>query len=481
MTLDVVREQPFERALPSSPEAERAILGAILLDNGLITQAAEILKPEDFYVPSHRRIFIAMLSLFQRGAEINPILIAEELKKEHSLESVGGVSYITNLTFGLPHSSSIEHYAKVVTGKSYLRKLYKETFAIQEEIAAEEDEPEVIGEHAEQRIFGLKDCRTSRGKFEGVKPIAESVLTLIQEQSGRGAVVSGLTTGFTDFDRLTSGLQKPNLIIVAARPSTGKTSFALMLAQNAAILAGAVVGYFALEGSKRSLVTRMIAQQANIDANRLRNGFLSRLEWGQIAKALAVLSDLKISFDDTPGMTILEMRAKAMRLADEHKKLDLIVVDHVQLMRGRKQSYQSENLMLTEISNDLVALSKELNVPLVALSQMSRKSEDRSDHTPQLADLRGSGTLEQDADVVAFLHRPEKYMSQAQRDNLPEDERNLCEVIIAKQREGPTDVVNLRWTPSSMRFDNLYRETEATLPYQQERCERAPVMDFNDD
>lgn len=481
MTLDIVGSQPFERALPSSPEAERAILGAILLDNGLITQAAEVLKPEDFYVPSHRRIFVAMLSLFQRGAEINPILIGEELKKENALESVGGISFITNLTWGLPHSANIAHYAKVVTGKSYLRKLIKEANAITSEALAEEDEPEVIAEHAEQRIFGLKDCRTSRGKFEGVKPIAESVLTLIQEQSGRGAVVSGLTTGFTDVDRLTSGLQKPNLIIVAARPSTGKTSFALMLAQNAAILAGAVVGYFALEGSKRSLVTRMIAQQANIDANRLRNGFLSRLEWGQIAKALSVLSDLKISFDDTPGMTMLEMRAKAMRLADEHKKLDLIVVDHVQLMRGRKQSYQSENLMLTEISNDLVALSKELNVPLVALSQMSRKSEDRSDHTPQLADLRGSGTLEQDADVVAFLHRPEKYMSQAQRDNLPEDERNLCEVIIAKQREGPTDVVQLRWTPSSMRFDNLYRETPPTLPYQQERGERAPVIDFNDD
>lgn len=461
MTFDV------ERALPSSSEAERAILGLILLNNGLITQAAELLQPEDFYVPSHRRIFIAMLALFQRGSEINPILIGEELKKENALESAGGVSFITNLTYGLPHSTNIEHYAKVVTGKSYLRKLIKEANAITQEALSEEDEPEIIGEHAEQRIFGLKDCRTSRGKFEGVKPIAEGVLELIQAQSGRGAVVSGLTTGFTDLDRLTSGLQKPNLIIVAARPSTGKTSFALMLAQNAAMLTGAVVGYFALEGSKRSLVTRLLAQRSNVDANRLRNGFLSRLEWGQIAKALADLSDTKISFDDTAGATILEMRAKAMRLADEQKKLDLIIVDHVQLMRGRKQNYQSENLMLTEISNDLVALAKELNVPLVALSQMSRKSEDRSDHTPQLADLRGSGTLEQDADVVAFLHRPEKYMSASQRDALPDDERNLCELIIAKQREGPTDVVQLRWTPSSMRFDNLYRET--------------PVIDFNDD
>lgn len=475
MTLDLVRDQPFERALPNSSEAERAILGAILLDNGLIVQAIEQLQAEDFYVPSHRRIFVAMGQLFQRGAEINPILIGEELKKENALESVGGVTFITNLTYGLPHSTNIAHYAKVVTGKSYLRKLIKEANLITQEALAEEDEPEAIGEHAEQRIFALKDSRTSRGKFEGVRPIAESVLELIQEQSGRSAVVSGLTTGFYDLDRLTSGLQKPNLIIVAARPSTGKTSFALMLAQNAAIEAGAVVGYFALEGSKRSLVTRMLAQQSRVDANRLRNGFLSRLEWAEIAKALGVLSECKISFDDTPGMTVLEMRAKARRLAEEQKKLDLIIVDHIQLARGREKKYASENLMLTEISNDLVGLSKELNVPLVALSQMSRKSEDRSDHTPQLADLRGSGTLEQDADVVAFLHRPDRYMTANQRDNQPEDEKNLCQVIIAKQREGPTDVVNLRWTPSSMRFDNLYRENNETLPYQQERGERKPL------
>lgn len=470
MTLD-----SLERSLPNSSEAERAILGAVLLDNGMISQAAEELKPEDFYTPSHRRIFIAMLTLFQRGSEINPILIGEELKKENSLEAVGGVGFITNLTYGLPHSTNIAHYSKVVIGKSYLRKLIKETNAITQEALAEEDEPEVIAEHAEQRIFGLKDCRTSRGKFEGVRPIAEALLETIQEQSGRGAVVSGLTTGFYDIDRLTSGLQRPNLIIVAARPSTGKTSFALMLAQNTAILTGAVVGYFALEGSKRSLVTRMLAQQGNIDSSRLRNGFLSRLEWAQVAKSLGVLADLKISFDDTPGATILEMRAKAMRLADEQKRLDLIIVDHLQLMRGRKPNYASENLMLTEISNDLVSLAKELNVPLVALSQMSRKSEDRSDHTPKLADLRGSGTLEQDADLVAFLHRPENYMTQNQRDNLPEEDRNKTEFIVAKSREGPTGVVDLRWTPSSTRLDNLYRETPTTLPYAQERGERAPL------
>jgi replicative DNA helicase len=479
VTLDIVGSQPFERSLPNSAEAERAILGAILLDNGLIAQAAEVLQPEDFYIPSHRRIFVAMMALFQKGAEINPILIGEELKKENALESVGGISFITNLTYGLPHSTNVAHYAKVVIGKSYLRNLIKKANAITQDALAEEDEPEVIGERAEQGIFSLRDSRTSRGKFEGVKLIAEGLLATIEEQSGKGAVVSGLTTGFVDLDRLTSGLQNSDLIILAARPSVGKTSFALMLAENAALLAGAVVGVFSLESSKRSLVTRMIAHQSRVDARRLRNGFLSRLEWAEIAKALGVLSEAKISIDDTPGMNILEMRAKARRLATEQKKLDLIIVDYLQLMRGTKGKYQSENLELTEISHDLKGLAKEMDCPLIALSQLSRKPEDRSDHTPQLADLRGSGTIEQDADVVAFLHRPDRYMTAIQREALAEEEKNRCDLIIAKQREGPTEVVSLRWTPGSMRFDNLYQET-ANLSYAQERGEVAPPIDFNE-
>lgn len=471
----------LERSLPNSAEAERAILGLILLNNGLISQAAELLQAEDFYVPSHRRIFVAMMAVFARGSEINPILIGEELKKENALESIGGVSFITNLTYGLPHSSSIEHYAKVVIGKSYLRNLIKTSNQITEAALAEEDEPEIIGELAEQRIFSLRDSRSTRGKFEGVQTIAEGLLADIEEQAGRGAVVSGLSTGFVDLDRLTSGLQKTDLIILAARPSVGKTSFALMLAENAALLTGAVVGVFSLESSKRSLVTRMLAHQSRVDARRLRNGFLSRMEWAEIAKAQGVLAGAKIAIDETPGMNILEMRAKARRLATEHKKLDLIVVDYLQLMRGTKGKYQSENLELTEISHDLKGLAKEMNVPVVALSQLSRKPEDRSDHTPQLADLRGSGTIEQDADVVAFLHRPDRYLTALQREQMPDDERNVTELIIAKQREGPTDVVRLRWTPGSMRFDNLYQETTPPLSYAQERGERAPVIDFNDD
>jgi replicative DNA helicase len=456
-TPDPIREQSLERSLPNSAEAERAILGGVILDNGLISQAIELLRPEDFYVPSHRRIFVAMTALFERGAEINPILIGEELKKENALESVGGISFITNLTYGLPHSTNIAHYAKVVRGKSMLRQLIKAANKITQEALEQEDEPEIILDHAEHAIFQLADERIRQG-FVHVKPVAEQLLEKIQEMEGRAAVLTGLTTGFADLDKLTSGLQRQDLIIVAARPSMGKTSFALMLAQNAAIHAGAVVGVFSLEMSKEALVMRMLCSQGNIDAQRFRNGFLSRPEWAQIAKSLGTLADSRIFLDDTAGITVLEMRAKARRLAAEQKRLDLIVVDYLQLMTGSAKRFESRQQEVSQISRELKGLAKELNVPLVALSQLSRAPESRSDHRPQLADLRESGALEQDADVVAFIYRPEQYKSPEERDSLPDDQKNVAELIVAKQRNGPTDTIQLRFTPSSMRFDNLYRE-----------------------
>lgn len=454
---DPIRDPSFERSLPNSSEAERAILGATLLDNGLISQAIEQLKPEDFYVPSHRRIFVAMIALFERGQEINPILIGEELKKENSLESVGGISFITNLAYGLPHSSNILHYAKVVRGKSMLRQLIKTSNKITQEALAEEDEPEVILDHAEHSIFQLADDRVRQG-FVHVKPIAEQLLEKVQEMEGRAAVLTGLTTGFADLDKMTSGFQASDLIILAARPSMGKTSFALMLAENAAIHAGAVIGVFSLEMSKESLVMRMLCSQGNIDAQRFRNGFLSRLEWAQIAKSLGVLADTKIFLDDTPGITVLEMRAKCRRLVAEQKRLDLIVVDYLQLMSGSSKRVESRQQEVSQISRELKGLAKELNVPLLALSQLSRAPESRSDHRPQLADLRESGALEQDADLVAFIFREEQYKTPEEREAMPEDRKNIAEIIIAKQRNGPTGTVDLRFTPSSMRFDNLFRE-----------------------
>jgi replicative DNA helicase len=456
-TPDPAREQSLERPLPNSAEAERAILGGIVLDNGLISQAIELLRPEDFYVPSHRRIFVAMIALFERGAEINPILIGEELKKENALESVGGISFITNLTYGLPHSTNIAHYAKVVRGKSMLRQLIKASNKITQEALEQEDEPEIILDHAEQAIFQLADERIRQG-FVHVKPIAEQLLEKVQEMEGRAAVLTGLTTGFADLDKMTSGWQRQDLIIVAARPSMGKTSFALMLAENAAIHAGAVVGIFSLEMSKEALVMRLLCSQGNIDAQRFRNGFLSRPEWAQIAKSLGTLADSKIFLDDTAGISVLEMRAKSRRLAAEQKKLDLIIVDYLQLMSGSAKRFESRQQEVSQISRELKALAKEMNVPVVALSQLSRAPESRSDHRPQLADLRESGALEQDADVVAFIYREEQYKTPEERNSLPEDQKNVAELIVAKQRNGPTGTVDLRFTPSSMRFDNLYRE-----------------------
>jgi replicative DNA helicase len=453
---DPIREQTFERSLPNSSEAERAILGAIILDNGMISPAIELLKPEDFYVPSHRRIFVAMTALFERGAEINPILIGEELRKNNALETVGGVSFVTNLTYGLPHATNITHYAKVVRGKSLLRRLIKTANKITNEALEQEDEPEVILDHAEQAIFELADERIRQG-FVHVKPVAEALLDKIQEMEGRKVVLTGLTTGFAELDEKTSGLQRSDLVIIAARPSIGKTSFALMLAQNAAIQTGAVVGIFSLEMSKEALVMRMLCSQGNIDAQRFRNGFLSRAEWAQIAKSLGTLADTKIFLDDTPGITVLEMRAKARRLAAEQKGLDLIVVDYLQLMSGSAKRFESRQQEVSLISRELKGLAKELNVPLVALSQLSRAPESRSDHRPQLADLRESGALEQDADLVAFLYREEMYKSPEERQNMPDDKKNVAELILAKQRNGPTGTIELRFVPSSMRFDNLYR------------------------
>jgi replicative DNA helicase len=453
---DPIREQPFERSLPNSAEAERAILGAIILDNGLISQAIEQLKPEDFYVPSHRRIFVAMIGLFERGAEINPILIGEELKKENALETVGGISAVTNLTYGLPHATNITHYAKVVRGKSLLRRLVKTASKITNEALEEEDEAEIILDHAEHAIFELADERIRQG-FTHVKPVAEALLDKIQEMEGRTAVLTGLTTGFAELDEKTSGFQRSDLIIIAARPSMGKTSFAMMLAQNAAIQTGAVVGVFSLEMSKEALVMRMLCSQGNIDAQRFRNGFLSRAEWSQIAKSLGTLADARIFLDDTAGISVLEMRAKARRLAAEQKQLDLIIVDYLQLMSGSAKRSESRQQEVSLISRELKGLAKELNVPLVALSQLSRAPESRSDHRPQLSDLRESGALEQDADLVAFIYREEAYKTPEEKLSMPEDKKNVAEIILAKQRNGPTGTVELRFVPSSMRFDNLYR------------------------
>ncbi len=449
-TPDPIREPSLERPLPSSPETERAILGAIILDNTLIAQAVELLKPADFYVPSHRRIFMAMIALFERGSEINPILIAEELRRDNSLDSAGGVLFLTNLTYGLPHVTSIVQFAKVVRGKSLLRQLIKVANKITSEALEEEDEPQNILDHAEHAIFALADERIRQG-FQHIKQPAERVLEKAESVEHRGLVITGVPTGFRDLDAVTSGFQKQDFVVIAARPAMGKTSLALTLAQHAAIKSDAVVGIFSLEMSAESLAIRMLCSEAKVDGQKFRTGYLSNEEWSRLAKALGTLADTRIFVDDTPAISVLEMRAKARRLATEQKQLDMIVVDYLQLMSGSARRFESRQQEVSQISRELKALAKELNVPLVALSQLSRAPENRTDHRPQLADLRESGAIEQDADVVAFIYREEQYKRTDQN-------KHIAELIVAKQRNGPTDTVYLAFQDQLARFEDLARE-----------------------
>lgn len=425
-------------------------MGSIILDNSLIAQAVELLKPENFYVPSHRRIFAAMVVLFERGSEIDPILIGEELRKDNALESAGGMLFLSNLAYGLPHVTSVAPYAKVIRGKHLLRQLVKVASKITSEALEDEDEPQNILDHAEHAIFALADERIRQG-FQHIKQPAERVLEKAEAVEHRDLVVTGVSTGFRSLDSLTSGLQKADLVVIAARPSMGKTSLALTLAQNAAITGKAVVGIFSLEMSAESLAMRMLCSEANVDAQKFRSGFLSNEEWSRLGKALGKLAEARIYIDDTPAISILEMRAKARRLATEQKQLDMIVVDYLQLMSGSAKRFESRQQEVSQISRELKALAKELNVPLVALSQLSRAPENRTDHRPQLADLRESGAIEQDADLVAFIYREEAYKR-------TDENRNIAELIVAKQRNGPTDTLYLAFLNQFAKFTDLDKD-----------------------
>lgn len=447
---DLRREQYLERPLPSSEESERVILGAILLDNALITQAIEHLKPEDLYSPLHRKIYSAMISLFESSKQIDPILIGEELKKEGSIESIGGITTITNLTFGLPHFSNVAEYIKVVKDKSVIRNLIRTCNHITSEALAEEDDAEVVMDHAEQMIFALAEERTRQG-FSHVQPIAERVLVKVQEYAKREThALTGLATGFRELDQLTSGLQKSDLVIVAARPSMGKTALGLTIAQNSAVQEKAVVAVFSLEMSQEQLVMRMLSSEAKVDAQRFRTGYLTRDEWGRLAGGIETLSNAKIFIDDTPGISVLEMRAKARRLAAEQKALDLIVVDYLQLMGGSRR-VESRQQEVSQISRELKSLAKELNVPVIAISQLSRAPEARNPPKPLMSDLRESGSIEQDADVVAFIYREDYY-------NRTDENNGLAELIIAKQRNGPTGTIRLAFLKEFTRFENYFGE-----------------------
>lgn len=436
-------------SLPANVEAERSILGAILLDNLAYNEAAEHLKPEDFSLDSHRRLYSRMVDLAESSRPIDMITLVEELDRRKELEAIGDVGYISGLVDGVPDRPSIEHYIKIVRDKALLRGLIHAANSAIARAAEQSDPAEEILNDAEAAIFQLSEKRIGRG-FMGVQEIVKESFGSVDALLQRGQRITGLATHYTDLDEMTSGLQRSDLIIIAARPSMGKTAFALNIAENAAIEDQKTVGVFSLEMSREALLLRLLCSHSRVDSHRLRTGTFFREDEAKIHHAMEHLAHAPIFIDDTPGISLSEMRAKARRLQQSAGALDLIIVDYLQLMSGGGRRYENRTQEVSAISRGLKGLAKELKVPVVALSQLSRAPESRGgDHRPQLADLRESGSIEQDADVVAFIFREEVY-----KPDEPELE-GRAEIIIAKQRNGPTGRLNLAFLKNSTRFESM--------------------------
>jgi replicative DNA helicase len=438
-----------ERTLPHNLEAERSVLGAILLHNDAFNLAAEVIDAGDFFRDAHRRIFDKMVKLSERGDAIDLVTLKEELGRSSELDEVGGPAYITALVDGVPRYTNVEHYARIIKEKATLRHLIFSANKILATAYAGEEDADLILDQAEHAIFAIADDKVRDG-FVSLRELAQGSLETIEKLHSRKELITGVPTGFTDLDEMTAGLQPSDLIIIAARPSMGKTSLALNIAQHVGTRTDMTVGVFSLEMSKEQLFLRLLTGEARIDAHRLRGGFLGERDWGRLSQAIGTLSEARIYIDDTPSIGVLEMRAKCRRLAAEHG-LHLVVIDYVQLMQGRGR-FENRTLELGSISRSLKGLAKELRVPIVLLSQLSRAPESRSGHRPQLSDLRESGALEQDADVVTFIYREDMYMDKSQP---PTDSQGVAEVIVAKQRNGPTGIVKLAFIREFTRFENL--------------------------
>src|SRR5438477_6996310 len=438
-----------ERTLPHNLEAERSVLGAILLHNDACNPRAEVIDSADFFRDAHRRIFDKMVKLSGRGDAIDLVTLKEELGRSSDLDEVGGPAYITALVDGVPRSTNVEHYARIIKEKATLRSLIYSANKILSTAYEAEEDADVILDQAEHAIFAIADDKVRDG-FVSLRDLAQSSLDTIEKLHARKELITGVPTGFTDLDEMTSGLQPSDLVIVAARPSMGKTSLVLNIAQHVGTKTDMIVGVFSLEMSKEQLFLRMLTSEARIDAHRLRGGFLGERDWGRLSVAIGTLSEAKIFIDDTPSIGVLEMRAKCRRLAAQHG-LNLVIVDYIQLMQGRGR-FENRTLELASISRSMKGLAKELSVPIVVLSQLSRAPESRSDHRPQLSDLRESGALEQDADVVIFIYREDLY---GDKNGAPSEAQGVAEIILAKQRNGPTGIVRLAFIREFTRFENL--------------------------
>ncbi len=438
----------LDRGLPASVDAERSILGSILLDNQTYNQAAALLVPDHFSLDSHRRIYTSIMELKETGRPVDLITLSEELSRRKEVEAVGGVAYLSSLTEGLPHRPNIEHYARIVRDKAMLRSLiHAANSAIAQAVEQAEPADEIL-DAAETAMFQLSDARVGAG-FEDLPTIMQDSFGSLDALYERGQRITGLETHYPKLDELTSGLQKSELIIIAARPSMGKTAFALNIAQKVAVLDKKVVGIFSLEMSKEALLLRLLCSQGEVDSHKMRTGSFFRKDYEKLVRAYGELAEAKIFIDDTPGISLHEMRAKARRLQQRQNGLDLVIVDYLQLMSATPgKRFENRTQEVSAISRGLKALAKELEAPVIALSQLSRAPESRGgDHRPQLSDLRESGSIEQDADVVAFIFREEVYK--------PDDPdlENKAELIIAKQRNGPTGTVQLVFRKGYTRFD----------------------------
>lgn len=421
--------------MPYAIEAEQSVLGSILLDKDLIIVVIDIVSKEDFYSDQNAEIYDAMLTLFKNSEPIDLITIVNELRKRNLLEKVGGIPYITSLSSAPDFTSHITKYAAIVKEKSILRKLIRTSTDLMQKSYEQSMQIQDILDFAEKSIFDIAQEKDQRGLVKIENVLADS-FEILQDLYMRKDKMTGITTGFIDLDRKINGLQKTDLILIAARPAMGKTAFSLNIAQNAAIKGNASVAIFNLEMSKEQLIQRMISSTSHVELNKLKNGNIEDDEWPKITTGMGILQNTKIYIDDSPGITAVELRSKCRRLKVE-KGLDLVLIDYLQLMEGdgRTESRQQE---ISKISRSLKILAKELECPVIALSQLSRAVEQRSDHRPMLSDLRESGAIEQDADLVMFLYRDDYY-------NPDSDQKNITEVIIAKHRHGEIGTIPLTW------------------------------------
>ena len=439
-------DQMIDRIPPHNIEAEQSVIGAIFLEPQALITAAEMLIPEDFYRTSHHKIFLTMMELSDKGQAIDVVTVTEELSAKKELEDVGGISYLTEVANSVPTAANIEHYARIVEEKSLLRRLIRVATTIVEDGFTREDEVETLLAEAEKKMMEVAN-RKNAGDFRHIKDVLVDTYDNIEILHTRKGDITGVPTGFRDLDQITAGFQPNDLIIVAARPSVGKTAFALNVAQNVATKTDQNVAIFSLEMGAEQLVMRMLCAEGNIDASVLRTGNLEAEDWRKLTMAMGSLSNAGIFIDDSPGIRVNDIRSKCRRLQQEHG-LGMIMIDYLQLIMGSGRSGENRQQEVSEISRSLKALARELKVPVIALSQLSRGVEQRQDKRPMMSDLRESGSIEQDADIVSFLYREDYYDKETEN-------QNMIEIIIAKQRNGPTGTVTLAFAKEFNKFLNI--------------------------